>query len=287
MLGTKVGGRGNTRPLRRRLGLAFLSANLHNDHDHMFMNKGACVFLAAAWIGLAGADVAAAGQNSQASPAEVASPTLAAVFSKSPEFDFDPPPPGSYRLSLIRQAPDGEVVLSEGREGRLKDRMAGRIVLVSLIYTHCSDTRGCPLATALLYDIFEASAHDPAIADNLKMISLSFDPRRDDAKTMRDYGYAALNSPDAHKKAPWDFLTTRSEKALTPLLQGFGQTLSPSLLGKGKPGANFDHLLRVYLVDRQGWVRNIYGLGFLDPRLVINDVRTLLAEEAGAAAGQP
>jgi protein SCO1/2 len=257
------------------------------------MSKNTRFFLAVLWFGLAGAGVAWA--DSQITPAHpsrpvkanTVSPALNAIFSRSPEFDFDPPPPGSYRLSLIRPAPDGEVVLSDGAEGCLKDRMAGRIVLLSFIYTRCADARGCPLATALLYDIFEASAFDPAIAGNLKMISFSFDPHRDDAKTMRDYGYAALNSTSAHKKAPWDFLTTRSEQVLSPMLRGFGQTLSPSLLGKGKSSANFDHLLRVYLVDRQGWVRNIYGLGFLDPRLAINDVRTLLAEEAATAAGRP
>jgi hypothetical protein len=35
----------------------------------------------------------------------------------------------------------------------------------------------------------------------------------------------------------------------------------------------------VYLIDRQQRIRNIYGLDFLDPRLLLADVRTLLQED--------
>ena len=40
------------------------------------------------------------------------------------------------------------------------------------------------------------------------------------------------------------------------------------------------HTLRVFLIDRQGRIRNIYSSGTLDPRLVLADVKTLLLEEA-------
>jgi protein SCO1 len=51
------------------------------------------------------------------------------------------------------------------------------------------------------------------------------------------------------------------------------------------PHGRIAHQLRVYLIDRQRQVRNIYNLDFLDPRLVITDVQTLLLEEQGVAAG--
>lgn len=38
------------------------------------------------------------------------------------------------------------------------------------------------------------------------------------------------------------------------------------------------HQLRVFLIDSKGEVRNICSVGFLDPRLAITDVRTVLAE---------
>jgi len=40
------------------------------------------------------------------------------------------------------------------------------------------------------------------------------------------------------------------------------------------------HILRVFLIDREGRIRNIYSSGTLDPRLVVADVKTLLLEES-------
>jgi cytochrome oxidase Cu insertion factor (SCO1/SenC/PrrC family) len=39
-----------------------------------------------------------------------------------------------------------------------------------------------------------------------------------------------------------------------------------------------NHTLRVFLIDRDGNIRNIYSSGTLDPRLVLADVRTLMLE---------
>jgi hypothetical protein len=44
------------------------------------------------------------------------------------------------------------------------------------------------------------------------------------------------------------------------------------------PGEPLHHIFHAFLVDKEGRVRNIY-LDFFDPRLVLNDVRTLLLEE--------
>lgn len=186
-------------------------------------------------------------------------------------FDFEPPEPGSYHLPEIRAAADGAVLDTAGRARSLKALMAGRIVLLSFIYTGCEVE--CPLGTAALYDVFYASAEDPALAGALKLVSLSFDPARDTPEAMASYGYAA--AADAAGKCPWDFLTTRSRAALDPILAGYGQSVSRTARGDGP----INHLLRVHLIDRRGRVRNIYGLEFLDPRLLLADIRTLLLEE--------
>ena len=82
--------------------------------------------------------------------------------------------------------------------------------------------------------------------------------------------------------ARWLLLTTRGNKSLEPILDAYDQPV-----GRRYHGAHHDsainHPLRVYLIDRQGWIRNIYSAGFLDPRLILTDVRTLLIEEGGNA----
>jgi cytochrome oxidase Cu insertion factor (SCO1/SenC/PrrC family) len=46
------------------------------------------------------------------------------------------------------------------------------------------------------------------------------------------------------------------------------------------PTGPLNHTLRVFLIDPDGNIRNIYSSDTLDPRLVLADVRTLLMQPA-------
>ncbi len=37
-------------------------------------------------------------------------------------------------------------------------------------------------------------------------------------------------------------------------------------------------MLKVFLLDRGGFIRNVYSAGFLVPELVLNDIRTVLGK---------
>jgi predicted RNA polymerase sigma factor len=45
------------------------------------------------------------------------------------------------------------------------------------------------------------------------------------------------------------------------------------------PQGSLYHILRAFLIDCVGRLRNIYSSATLDPRLVLADVKTLLLEE--------
>jgi protein SCO1/2 len=38
------------------------------------------------------------------------------------------------------------------------------------------------------------------------------------------------------------------------------------------------HMLKVYLIDSQGKVREIYSTSFLQPAVLLNDIKTVLME---------
>jgi cytochrome oxidase Cu insertion factor (SCO1/SenC/PrrC family) len=195
------------------------------------------------------------------------------LSSRSARFDFDPPRPGSYRLPVVKPAGDGAVVDAAGAPRRLRDVLAGRITVLSFVYTRCSDANGCPLATAVLYQLHGATAGDPELARNLRLVTLSFDPGHDTPATMARYARVAAAR---ETRSPWEFLTTASDRQLAPILADYGQLVRRP---PGPAAAAPTHLLRVYLIDRQQRIRNIYGLDFLDPRLLLTDVRTLLLED--------
>jgi cytochrome oxidase Cu insertion factor (SCO1/SenC/PrrC family) len=222
---------------------------------------------------------AAPGSGAWAHPGHGASgaPDAAAVQAPAERrIEFDAPVPGTYQLPVIKPAPDGAVLDANGVPRRLHRLMAGKVVVLSFVYTQCSDPRGCPLATAVLYQIHRATASDPVLAERLKLITLSFDPAHDTPAVMARY---ARPSEPAARASEWDRLTTTSDRALAPILAGYGQIVTrPASV---QAGNTLTHRLRVYLIDPQQRIRNIYGLDFLDPELLLADVRTLLLEEHG------
>ena len=191
---------------------------------------------------------------------------------------YELPEPGSYRLPPFGRAADGTVLDGDGRERSLHQLFAGKYVLLNFMYSHCSDVNGCPLSAHVYYQIKTAMQEDPWLADNLKLVSLSFDPERDTPEVMQLYGN---NFKYAGKAGDWDFLTTESPDALRPLLAAYDQDVQAQYSTSGAAQQEYAHVLRVFLIDPQLRIRNIYSVAFLHRDLLLNDIYTLRAEAAG------
>jgi cytochrome oxidase Cu insertion factor (SCO1/SenC/PrrC family) len=150
---------------------------------------------------------------------------------------------------------------------------------MSFIYTRCAAAKACPYATGVLMQLHRKSAEDAALARELRLVSMSFDPVNDTPERMAADATLAAERPTA---APWHFVTTRSQAELQPILTAYGQAVDKKK-NPLDPTGPLNHTLRVFLIDRTGNVRNIYSSGTLDARLVLADVRTLMLESAQAA----
>ncbi len=194
--------------------------------------------------------------------------------------DFDPPPPGSYTLHRIMAAPDGEVLGIDGRPQRLSRFTRGRITLLGFVYTTCSDPEGCPLASRVFDLLQRRIVATPALHGRVRLVTLSFDPARDSPAVMRQYGAGrATGDP----RLSWHFLTTRSPRRLRPLTEGFGQDIWVTTdRSSGTPRRELSHVLKAFLIDPAGFVREIYTSTFLHPTTVLNDIETLRLEERAA-----
>ena len=197
--------------------------------------------------------------------------SIASVFTKSDEFDFDPPKPGSYSLPNIKATPDGQLIDIDGKQHNLHDILQGKISLVSFVYLNCDDEHGCPLALSTLFEIYYASQQIPTLRDKVQLLVISFDPRRDTVEAIKDFSYPLTSDGKAEQRLEMRAFTTHHQADIAPILRGFGQAVDRS--GHAE---KINHLLRMYLVDGQREIRNIYGLGLMDPRLMMGDVETLL-----------
>jgi len=200
-----------------------------------------------------------------------------------PKLAFVPPAPGSYRLERIMKAPDGIVLESDGSLRRLSEFTTGKVTLFSFIYTYCTDPKGCPLAYATLHSLKNTIESTPILRGKVRFVSMSFDPEYDTPVAMRSYGGAEARATMGltTKGLEWHFLTTRNGRELAPMLEGFGQDVS--VAASKPPGQRapvLSHLLKVYLLDGGGEVREIYSTSWLHPAVLLNDIKTLLQEAA-------
>ena len=201
-----------------------------------------------------------------------AAPAFAHHVELLPPLEFVPPAPGTYVLHHIMSAPDGTVLGVDGRAAPLAHYTHGSITLLGFIYTTCSDPDGCPLAYRVFDALKETIGARPELHGKVRFVTLSFDPARDTPEVMKQY--AGSRAVDKGNGLRWYFLTTRSARDLMPLVEGFGQDVRVT-----RNGRELSHVLKVFLIDRSGDVREIYSSDFLHPEVVLNDIETLLAEE--------
>ncbi len=201
--------------------------------------------------------------------------SLAADLPRDPDYDYDPPAPGTYTLPVVKPAAAGALLDSSGKSINLRDLTRGRVTVLSFIYTRCAAGKACPYATGVLNQLHQASTDDQLLAKNLRLLSLSFDPEYDTPQRLAEYSEAIR---DEKTGCEWRFATAKSSADLASILDGYGQTVDKRPNPNDPEGPLF-HILRVFLIDRQGRIRNIYSSGTLDPRLVLADVKTLLLEK--------
>jgi cytochrome oxidase Cu insertion factor (SCO1/SenC/PrrC family) len=140
---------------------------------------------------------------------------------------------------------------------------------VSFVYLSCTDA--CPMATAVLQRVDQVVAGDPRLAGRVALVTVSFDPLRDTPEKM------AAFQTRAAPRGRWRFLTAKAPAALAPVLAEFGQDRLAAP-GEGEGAAVVGHTLKVFLLDGEGRIRNVYSTGFLDARVLVNDLLTVLGE---------
>ena len=190
------------------------------------------------------------------------------------ELPYQVPKPGSYTLPTISNAAGGEVLGVNGEKLDLDSLLGDKIVLLTFIYSSCTDLNGCPLATAVFYKIKERFKDNPELANKIRLISVSFDPEHDTPEVMGLYGAGFEGG-----QPEWHFLTTESEEILLPIANSYGQMRIKQYDSEGNYTGAMAHVLRAFLIDREKNVRQEYSVSFLHDELVSTDIKTLMIED--------
>ena len=173
-------------------------------------------------------------------------------------------PEGASRLAVIQKAADFSLTTQAGETLRLSG-LKGKVLLVSFVFTTCNGT--CPATTHRMGQVQQLLKERGQFKDGrVRLLSISLDPVRDTPEVLR--GYMRLYDADP---ATWTFLTGGVDQ-VAKTIDAWGMWARPAANGQ------LDHPSRIFLVDPQGRVREIYNLSFLKPAWVAEDVELLLKE---------
>ncbi len=208
--------------------------------------------------------------------------------------DFEAPKAGSYTLPAFGNAKDASVLNADGEYVNYHDLFKGKYTLLSFIYTRCTDVNGCPLSHLVFNRVQAEGNKIPEVAKRLQLISMSFDPENDTPEILKALSQEDHSAHEGHDMGheghdmsamtPKDeiklkYLTADSVDSLMPILSDYDQTIQNQINEDGSQSENFSHILRVYLIDPEFKIRNIYSVSFLHPDIILNDVQTLMIED--------
>jgi protein SCO1/2 len=182
------------------------------------------------------------------------------------------PAPGTYALPRIQLTPRASLLDATGAPVEIEEKTRGALTLLGFFYAHCEDAAGCPVAWSVFESVREAARRDPLLAGRLRLLFVSIDPQRDTPAVLRLLEQSEKGADDA---VPWSFLTGASEASLSPFIKAMGQDIGYEVDADGRRTGALQHMLKVFLIDPDGWVREIYSVGFLTPEAALNDARTL------------
>lgn len=125
-------------------------------------------------------------------------------------------------------------------------QLRGKIWVADFIYTSCTDT--CPLQTAMMAQLQEKYATDPAF----QLVSFTVDPQRDTPQALTEY--AAKYQADSKR---WYFLTGQRDRILRLVQDGFHLAVA-SFPDAADPTGLIAHSPRFVLVDKDARIRGYY-----------------------------
>jgi protein SCO1 len=122
----------------------------------------------------------------------------------TPSFPAADPPPEALKPG--EAVPDFAVTTQEGRTLRLSD-LKGEVVILTFIYTRCPLPEFCPAMDAKFADLARRISANPARADRLRLLSVSFDPEHDSPEIL-----AAHAGRRGAKPPLWTFAVASREE---------------------------------------------------------------------------
>lgn len=164
------------------------------------------------------------------------------------------------------EAPDVELVDESGRSTRFSD-FRGRTVAVTFTYTRCPLPNFCPLMNRHFKAIQDRLLQDPALRDQVRLVSVTVDPDYDRPPVLARHARSIGAVPST-----WSFLTGRREAVDT-----FAGAFGVSMMRSDPAKEEVEHNLRTAIMDRDGRIVTILNGNEWAPAQLLDELRKAVA----------
>jgi protein SCO1/2 len=187
-------------------------------------------------------------------------------------------------LPVYMALPEAKLIDENGQAFDL-NQTRGKVVVLSLIYTHCPDI--CPLTTAKMKQI-QQGVQSAGMSSQVQLVTFTVDPQRDTPDVIKRFASAYAYDP-----SNWVFLTGPSDQ-IDILIKGLklyvqrvyyvNDTPVPET-ALPQPAADTPYLInhtdRMFLIDRQGNVRALPPGSRTNVGDALNLIQQLVKEKDG------
>jgi protein SCO1/2 len=161
--------------------------------------------------------------------------------------------------------PDVALVDQHDRRQAVSD-WRGKVTLLTFIYTSCPLPDFCPLMDAHFADLQRAIAKDPALAGQVRLASVSFDPDTDTPAVLAAHAAKLHANPDI-----WTFFTGDRRT-----IDRFAGKLGVSVVHDADP-SSITHSLRTIVVGRDNRIRQVLSGNDWTPEAALAEIRAAVA----------
>lgn len=148
------------------------------------------------------------------------------------------------------EVPNFQLVNQDGKKIGTSD-FRGKNLLVTFIFTRCPDADMCPYMSISFSDLAKQLEKSPELADNTRLLSVTFDPQYDTPKVLREYGAAYFGKGVKPNFELWQ-LATGTEEEIKNITGFFG------IMAQKGDGTNIIHNLRTILINPEGKIAKVY-----------------------------
>lgn len=148
------------------------------------------------------------------------------------------------------------------------DDFKGKYLVLTFIYTRCPIPDYCPLMSNNFAAIHNKMLADKSLADKVRLLSITIDPKYDTPKVLRSYGASRGGRFDKEDFKLWEFATGKDNE-IQQFAKFFGLYYVPDK-------DQIVHSLRTAIITPDGKIHKVIRGNQWKPDEVISDIQNLI-----------